>query len=214
MDEINLIPNSYRERIMKMRMLKIFGFVFMFLFLTTGVSYAALEFVKRETNSEIIELSKIKDLTSKQRDNLKALVLEKKALEYQWALLNGLRTAVAAEDLFVAIDRSIQEVDIWFSSMRFQRTEVEINTENTVHSGYFIIVTPDDADNSLAIGTTMLIAGEAPNHSTLSTFVNNLIDQSEILDASVLETTSSKNLNSNTVRFNLAITVNLDSELI
>ena len=213
MDEIDLIPSHYRERVVKLRLLKIFGFIFLCFVLLTSVAYGALEYVNRGTKVEISKLSKIKEITSLQREELRLLKLEKKKLDYQWALLDGLRTAVAAEDLFIAIDNAIQDVDVWFSSMMFQRNEVEIEEKNIVHAGYFFIVTPNDKEQSLAIGTKMHIKGEALNHSSLSTFVNNLIDQSEILDAKVLETSSGNNRNSNIVKFNLSITVNLEREV-
>ena len=60
----------------------------------------------------------------------------------------------------------------------------------------------------------MLIIGKAQNHSTLSSFVNKLLDEHVILDAKVLETSSNKDRNSNVVNFNLAITVNLEKESI
>jgi len=212
MNDIDLIPSYYREHVVKLRTLKVFGYIFICLILSTSVAYGALEFVKRGATLEISKLSKIKEITSQQREELRLLKSEKNRLDYQWTLLDGLRTAVAAEDLFVAIDSAIQDVDVWFSSMKFQRDEVEIEREDTIHTGYFIIATPSNEEQSLAIGTTMLIKGEALDHSTLSSFVNNLIDQSEILDAKVLETSSGKNRNSNAVKFNLAITVNLDKE--
>ena len=212
MNEIDLIPSSYREKVIKLRTLKIFGLIFLCVVLSTSIAYGALEYVKQGTNTEISKLSKIKEITSLQREELRNLKLEKEHLNHQWILLNGLRTAVAAEDLFVTIDKAIQDVDVWFSGMKFQRNEVEIEKGNTIHTGYFLITTPSNDDRSLAIGTTMLIKGEALNHSALSSFVNNLIDQSQILDAKVLETTSGKNHNSSSVKFNLAITVNLEKE--
>ena len=213
MSEIDLIPRIYREHIWKLRAFKIFGVIFLSVLIVISVAYGALEYVKYETNSEISQLSKIKEITSQQRENLKLLREEKNELNYQWALLSGLRSAVDAEDLFVVIDAAIQGVDIWFSSMKFQRAELEVEKENLVNTGYFLIVTPGDEKQSLAIGTKMLISGEASNHSTLSSFVNNLLDQSEILDAKVLETSSNKNNKSRSVKFNLAITVNLEKKV-
>jgi len=212
MNEIDLIPSNYREHIWKLRVFKLFAYIFIGLIITTGVAYGALGYVKRDTNTEILKLSEIKEITSQQRETLRVLRDEKKELDYQWALLNGLRTAVAAEDLFVAIDAAIQDVDVWFTNLKFQRAEVQIEEEKLVNTGYFIIVTPDDEKQSLAIGTKMLISGEAPNHSNLSSFVKNLLDQSEILDAKVLGTSSDKNTRSKSVKFNLEITVNLENK--
>lgn len=213
MNEIDLIPSLYRDQVWKIRVLKIFGFIFLSVFLIMGVAYGALEFVKNETKYEINQLLKIKEITAQQRDNLRVLREEKDALDYQWKLLSGLKSAVNAEDLFVIIDAAIQDVDIWFTSMKFQRAEIEMAEVNTVNTGYFLIVTPGEESQALAIGTKMLITGQASNHSTLSLFVNNLLDQPEILDAKVLETSSSKNRNTRTVKFNLAITINLENKI-
>ncbi len=213
MSEIDLIPKNYREHIWKINTLKLFGVIVLCLIITAGVAYAALEYVKQETISEINKLSEIKEITSQQREMLQKLRSEKKELDYQWSLLNGLRSAFAAEDLFVAIDDAIQNVDVWFSSIKFERSEIALENENTVNTGYFIIVTPDEEKKSLAIGTKMLITGEALNHSTLSSFVKSLIDQPEILDAKVLETSLNRNKRSKYVKFHLAITVNLENKM-
>lgn len=213
MSEIDLIPSLYRDQVWKMRVLKTFGFVFICLLLIMGVAYGGLEFVKNETKYEIDHLSKVKEITAQQRENLKELREEKEALKYQLELLSGLKSAVNAEDLFVIIDLAIQDVDIWFTSLKFQRAEIEMTELNTVNTGYFLIVTPGQVNQTLAIGTKMLISGEASNHSTLSSFVSNLLDQPEILDAKVLETTSNKNRDTRSVKFNLAITINLENKI-
>jgi hypothetical protein len=213
MNEIDLIPVIYRENIWKSKILKIFSYVLITLFVLTGAVYGALEYVKRETVLEINKLSELKNITAQQRDSLNVLQDEKKGLNYQWTLLNGLRTAVAAEDLFVAIDTALKGVDVWFTSMKFQRTENEIEDQDTVKTGYFIIVSPEDKKELLAIGTKLFIAGGSPNHSTLSSFVKNLLDQPEILDAKVLETLSVNYMSDKYVKFNLAITINLNSKV-
>ena len=213
MDEIDLIPENYRIRVWKLGILKIFIIVFFVLLITSGIAYGALEYVKRDTNFEISKLFKVKEAAARQRDTLNILRNEKKELDYQWALLSGLRSAVAAEDLFIAIDKSIQSIDIWFTSIRFQRAEVEVSENSEVNTGYFVIVTPGEEKESWAIGTKMLITGEVPNHSTLSTFVENLLDQPEILDANVLETSTSNKDNAKSVQFNLAVSINLDMKL-
>ena len=213
MSDIDLIPSVYRDHVWKMRALKIFGLIFLSVLLIISIAYGALEYVKHETRSEISQLSKIKEITAQQRDNLRLLREEKNELAYQLTLLSGLRSAVEAEDLFVVIDAAIQDIDIWFASMKFQRAEIEVEKENIVNTGYFLIVTPGDDKQTLAIGTKMLISGEASNHSTLSSFVSNLLDQPEILDTKVLETSSSKNRKTRSVKFNLAITINLENKI-
>ena len=213
MDEIDLIPSNYRDLIWKLRTIKIFVFVFLVLIVMSGVAYGALEYVKHDASMEITKLSEMKAITSQQREKLLQLQAEKKELEYQWALLNGLHSAVAAEDLFIVIDTAINDVDVWFSVLKFQRAEYEVEEENIVNTGYFLIVTPGEEKQSLAIGTKVHITGEAPNHSTLSKFVNNLLDQPEILNAKVLETKVKNKRKASSVKFNLAITINLDEKV-
>ena len=213
MHEIDLIPGNYRIRIWKLHILKLFAVVFCVLAITSGVAYGALEYVKRDTNFEISKLFEVKEEASRQLDTIKILRNEKKELDYQWALLSGLRSAIAAEDLFPAIDKAIQDLDIWFTNIRFQRAEVEVSENNEVNRGYFVIVTTGEEKESWAIGTKMLITGEVLNHSTLSSFVKNLLDQPEVLDANVLETSTNNNYDVHSVRFNLSIAINLDEKL-
>ena len=213
MSEIDLIPHSYRVQIWKIRILKLFAVVFVILIVTSGVAYGALVYVKNETNDEISKLLKVKEITARQRETLRLLSVEENRLDYQWALLSGLRSAVSPEDLLLAIDTAIEDIEIWFTSIRFQRAEVEIDDKNEVHTGYFIIVTPGEEKESWAIGTKMLISGEVLNHSTLSTFVEKLLDQPEILDADVIETSTSEKNKNSIIQFSLAITVNLDEKL-
>ena len=213
MDEIDLIPSSYRDLICKLRTIKIFAYIFLVLISLSGIAYGALEYVKYEASKEIAELSELKAITSQQREELNQLKADKSKLEHQWALLNGLRSAVAAEDLFIVIDTAIKDVDVWFTAMKFQRAEYEVEKENVVNTGYFLIVTPDKDKQSLAIGTKLHITGEAPNHSMMSKFVNNLLDQPEILDVKVLETKINNNHKASSVNFNLAIMINLDEKV-
>ena len=212
MREIDLIPGDYREHLWKLHVFKIFCVIILGILLLTGTTYAALVYVKQGTQSEIEHLSKIKDNVSKQRDELEIIRKELNELDHQWSILSGLRISIAAEDLFVAIDRAIQDVDVWFTNMSFKRAELNVSDRNDVNTGYFIIISPKDESNVLAIGAELIIAGETTNYSTLSSFVNNLIDQEEILNAKVLETSQINNLDANNAKFRIAITINLEDK--
>jgi hypothetical protein len=213
MSEIDLIPNAYKEHVWKLHALKVFVFIIMSVLVLTGLAYGALSYAKNMTTMEVLNLSNKKEIASQQRENIRLLDQEKSELGYQLRLLNGLRSAVDAEDLFVVIDTAIEDIDIWFTNIKFQRAEIEVDHENVVNTGYFLIVTTSNENKALAISTKMLITGEAANHSTLSKFVNNLLDQVEILDAKVLETSSDRDHKGDVVRFNLSITLNLDEKL-
>ena len=211
MKEFDLIPSSYRERIEKFHMLKLFAIGLLILFVTAGAALGAIQHIKRGTDLEIEKLTRIKEFTSKQRETLTLLKEQKQELDNKWQLLNGLRSATAPEDLFYAIDQSLSDLDIWFTGLKYERKEQRSKEEKFVETGYFVIITPTDENDSYAIGTTMTITGSAPNHSTLSRFVKNLLDQPSVNDAKVLETSQDSKDDNIFINFNIEILVNQQS---
>ena len=208
MKEFDLIPSTYRECIEKFRILKLFLGGLLVILITTGVALGAIQHIKRGTDLEIEKLTKIKEFTSKQRETLTALKQQKHELDNKWKLLKGLRSATAPEDLFYAIDQSLSNLDIWFTGLKYERKEQRSKEEKLVETGYFVIISPTDENDSYAIGTTMTITGSATNHSTLSKFVKNLLDQSSVNDAKVLETSQEKKDDDIFINFILEILVN------
>lgn len=213
MKEFDLIPAGYRENIAKLRLLKQFIVVLIALLVTTGVSFAAIQHAKNGAAIKIEKLTKVKEFTAMQRETLSLLESEKKDLDRKWKLLTSLRSAAAPEDLFHAIDISLRDLAIWFTHLKYERKEHNTKEDNLVETGYFIIISPTDENDSYAIGTTLTVSGSTPNHSTLSKFVKNLLDQPSINDARVLETSTDKRKESAHINFTLEIVVNQNSSL-
>ena len=210
MKEFDLIPSNYRAMIEKLRLLKLFSVGLAVFVLMTGIAVAAIQKVKSDTAVEIDKLTKVKEFTSMQRETLVILENEKSELDNKWQLLTGLRKTTAPEDLFYAIDLSLRDLAIWFSNLKYERVEQSSKEENLIETGYFIIISPTDENDSYAIGTTLTIAGSAANHSTLSKFVKNLLDQSSVSNARVLETSTDKRNKKKHINFTLEIIVNQD----
>lgn len=190
MKEFDLIPDSYRVYVAKLHIFKRAIIVLIIFIALSGLAYGAIEVAKRTTNEKIEILTLTNQVTQKQQQEFNDLQQVKQKLEGKWNLLNGLRSTPPPEDLLYAIDKALVDIDVWFTNLRFDRVERMLMKEEAVNTGYFIIINSDQDNESLSIGTTMVISGGAQNHSTLSTFVKNLLAQEIILDAKVLETST------------------------
>ena len=211
MKEINFITEAYRENLAKLRVFKL-SIIGIVIFLTiTGASFAAITQVKNSTNKEIEKLTKVRELAKSQLDQLALLDKEKQDLDEKWNLLKGLRSTSAPEDLFYAIDLSLKDLDVWFTQLRYERKEHAASESEFIETGYFIIISPNKEKDSYAIGTTLMITGGSSNHSTLSSFVKNLLNQTSINDAKVLETSTDASAAVPHINFTLEIKVQSES---
>ncbi|MFK8026599.1 MAG: hypothetical protein AB8C40_00905 [Gammaproteobacteria bacterium] len=208
MKEFDLIPEDYRLRVVKLRIIKILLIVFVLLMVSTGIAYGAIELVKNNTSTKLDELKRINEVTRQQQDELRNLQSIKNNLNDQWELLNSLRSTPPPEELLMAIDRGLDDLDLWFTNLRFDRTEQITPRQDDINTGYFIIINSDSNKDSLSIGTKMVITGGSSNHATLSFFVKNLLSDSTILDAKVLETTTDRRSGHSHINFVLEIVVN------
>ena len=213
MKEFDLIPSNYRTMIEKLQMLKIFSIGIAVFVLMSGISFAAIQKAKSNASIEIEKLTRVKEFTSMQRETLTLLENEKIELDNKWKLLKGLRQTTAPEELFYAIDLSLRDLAVWFTNLEYERREQSSKEDNLVETGYFIIISPTDENDSYVIGTTLTVSGGAANHSTLSRFVKNLLKQPSVNDARVLETFTDKSRKQRHINFTLEIIVNQDSSL-
>ncbi len=173
---------------------------------------AALGIATANARSRVEALQHVQAVTARQRADLERLGAEKTEFERQFHLLSGLRSGAAAEDMFVTIDRALTSDDVWFLEWQFQRAGIMVGEEvRTVNTGYFIVV-PDGADqlaaDDLRVQTHMTIRGQARDHSALSSFVRRLFAQPEIDDIRIHRTALNRSNQSNTVDFDLAVTLN------
>ncbi|MFK7794515.1 MAG: hypothetical protein AB8B89_04125 [Gammaproteobacteria bacterium] len=190
MKEFDLIPESYRLYLSKVKVFKVSLFVLIISIAASSIAFGAIEIVKQSANKKISQLKSANDVAQQQQKTLNDLQRVKNDLENKWNILNGLRSTASPEVLLYAIDHALLDSNVWFTNLRFDRTESSIQDEELVDTGYFIVIKTDNDKLPLSIGTKITIAGGAHNHSTLSKFVKNLLDQAVILDAKVLQTST------------------------
>ena len=170
--------------------------------------YGAIAHAKQNASEKIGRLNSIKEVSPSQQEELNQLQLQKSELEQRWNLLSSLRSTPSPEEIFFAIDKAITDLDVWFTNLQFERSEQLTNQKSEVNTGYFIIVSAGDNENSLSIGTKLIISGGAKNHSTLSRFVKKLLAQAPVLDAKVLETSTRQEKKHLFTNFTIEIVVN------
>jgi hypothetical protein len=212
MHEVDLIPASYKERLKIKRWCQNFGFVLA----SVVVLVLGLRFVITNNtlalNSKIEIRQKDKQFSIEQQQKYNALVAQEVKLNKDLEILNGLRGGPSAKQIVLAVDRVMQE-DVWFTQWTFSRDgEIATIQPATVQTGYFIII-PQVANGvptqqTWKLSTHMEISGQALNHSGLSGFIKNLINQPEIDDVKVINTSLRSYTNSQVVDFNLVVIIN------
>ena len=212
MHELNLIPASYMERLKIKRWCQLFWFVFAsVLAIVFGLRFAIInKTMALNTKIEIRQIDKQSSINQQQKYN--ALVAEEVKLKKEREILNGLRGGPSAKQILLAVDRVMPD-DVWFTQWSFNRAgEITPVQPATVQTGYFIII-PQDANGSpnqqaWKLNTHMEISGQARNHSSLSGFIRNLINQPEIDDVKVINTSLRSYTSSQVVEFNLVVIIN------
>jgi hypothetical protein len=192
MSEIDLIPEFYRKRVLFIKWVKRSLLV---LTAITGVIVSAtlaLHAYAEEVELELKALQAQKMISTQQRNELEKLNTRKKALTQQLDLLAGLRSGLAVEQIFVTVDKALSKDDVWLTNWRFRRAGTVVERDpKTVNMGYFIVIPNDEhpqQEETWKIETNMKIQGQALDHSALSEFVSNLVEQPEIQTVRVVRT--------------------------
>jgi hypothetical protein len=163
-------------------------------------------------NSRIEVLQKEKQTSIEQQQKYNELVSHEVKLRNQLEILNGLRGGPSAKQILLAVDRVMQN-DVWFTQWTFIRAgEITQVQPATVQTGYFIVI-PQEANASpnqqaWKLDTHMEISGQALDHSSLSSFISNLIKQPEINDVKIINTSLRSYTNSQVVEFKIVVIIN------
>lgn len=212
MSEMDLIPQDYRDYLRVSRVVKRFTFSSASLLLLSALAYAMLEVATREDSRAIQALEKQKAITSQQRLVLESLQGQHQSMSDKLAVLERLRGGAAAQEMFVAIDRALDDGSVWFTSWSFLRAGFEAPREKqAVNTGYFIVIPQGqgaEPEPAWQIKTHMEIRGQARDHAAMSEFVRRLLAQPQIGDIRVLNTQQHKYSQATVVDFELAVVVN------
>ena len=214
MHELDLIPASYRERLKFKRWFQLFAIVmFAMTVMIAGLRFLTVNSTKALSGKiEVLQKNKIVYLGLQKKYN--DLVAEEIKLKKDLEVLRGLQGGPSARQIFLAIDRAMQN-GIWFTQWSFNRLrEIAPVQPAPVQTGYFIII-PQETDSTSAsaqqawrLSTHMEISGQALDHTNFSNFVNNLIRQPEIDDVKVISTSLQSNLNTQVVDFRIVVVIN------
>lgn len=210
MADIDLVPDSYRRHRNLRRRLKGFGFAY-------AITVAALVTVYFVLTSSLArEASALEQLKAREsaviqrkarRDTLEG---ERIALRKQLDVLEKLRGGPPVREVFVSIDRAIDD-HVWFNEWKFKRAGEFVEVEpHTVSTGYLIIVPGSeqgDTTKAWRLNTHMEIKARATDHSALADFVDRLARQAVISEVKVLNTHSVREGDRPAIAFELAVVV-------
>ena len=212
MHELDLIPDSYRQRLRIQQWLNFFFACFFVTLLVLAGLYVTIDKNFADLQSKVRLLQKDKQLNLKKQQQFKLLQEQEKSLTARLKMINSLRGGPPVKQIFLTIDRVINP-KIWFTKWKFFRanTVVPVNPK-AVQTGYFVIIpdelNPGPQQQAWKMESHMEISGQALSYSILANFVKNLVQQPEIADVKLIQTNLSNFLDNQVVEFKMAVLVN------
>lgn len=210
MSDVDLVPGVFRKRLLFNHWLKQWGIALAVLTLLVLGAFAWLREETERVDLQLKQLQSQKAISTQQRSDLEKLNSRKKDLKQQLDLLAGLRSGVAAEQIFTTIDRALASGDVWFTNWRFRRAGTPAEkTRNEVSTGYFVVIPngKNSREETWKIETHMTIDGGALDHAALSHFVSSLIEQPEIKSVRVVRSELARHNRNKLVEFSLEVVV-------
>ena len=218
MADINLIPDQYRYWLWQQRVLKQCAVALCMVALAV-LAFSSTLHIKTETRTQ--QLAELRDKNAiSQQDQQKFEVLSQQSneLQRQWHVLAGLRGGTAMENMFIVIDRALQDEQVWFRKWDFTRAGYSVNADMVKNAqrergAYFIPMKSDNASSSIqdtwAIETHLEISGGATDHVAFSDFIERLLNQPEISNVKIVSTAMEPGANAlKSIVFKIAILVN------
>ena len=207
MAELNLIPGDYERQRNIRRVVKIFLFFAAALLLLGIAGRIALGLASNYEKSRAEKLKTGEVLMLEQKQQYDALAATKEGLQLRLDMLEHLRGGPPAREMFIVIDRAINE-SVWFTKLNFSRAEEEDKSRPKGRStGYFIVVPQDELVSSpkeqVQNSGEIKITGRALTYSALAEFVNLLVAQPQIRAVQVQNTHSRQYLETSAVDYEL-----------
>ena len=210
MADIDLIPNSYRNMLWQRSWMQLCGVILGAVVIAGVGSGVSLHRATLKMDHQLQTLQQQKAVVMTQQAQIEGLTQQRTEHLRQLSLLRGLRSGVAARNLFTAIDNALASGDVWFVSWQFRRANLPLAEARTVNTGYFVVVPAGNAGNNNAwqTQTHMKIRGQAKDHATLSRFVQGLLAERDIRHVHVERTSQRDYTNTTVVDFDLAVVLN------
>jgi hypothetical protein len=214
MHELDLIPASYREQLKVKRWFRLFFIsVTITILIISGLKFFVVNSTKKLSDKiEVLQKNKVVNLELQK--NYNDLVEQEIKLKKDLEVLKGLQGGPSTKQILLAIDKAMQN-GVWFTQWSFNRfREITPIQPDTVQTGYFIIIPQETANSSPGnqqawkLTTHMEISGQALDHTNFSSFVNKLIQQPEIADVKVVNTSLNSNLSTQVIDFKIVVIIN------
>jgi Tfp pilus assembly protein PilN len=209
MAEVDLIPEDYRQAAHLKRFSKKFLLVFAFIVLLVALGKGLLSFLVAMENKRTMTLETSEVLIVEHRNLLKKLDQHRADLQQRLAILDSLRGGPPAQRMFQIIDRAVNQ-SVWFTSLRFKRTKEDLQAlTQSRDTGYFRVVQQTDnrQHGESQEQMRMEINGQALNHSALADLVKKLLDQQEVHDVHILNTSTLQYPSGQVTAYKLVVTI-------
>ncbi len=209
MAEVDLIPEDYRQAANLKRFSKKLFLVFAITILLVALGKGLLSFLVAMENKRTMTLETGEVLIVEQRNLLEKLGAQQADLQQRLAILDSLRGGPPAERMFHIIDRVVNQ-SVWFTSLRFKRTGEDLQAlAKSRNTGYFRVVQQTDnrQHGEWQGQMRMEINGQALNHSALADLVKKLLDQQEVHDVHILNTSTLQYPSGQVTAYKLVVTI-------
>ncbi len=215
MADIDLIPESYRQQYQLKAWFKRYAVYFLAVSTGLAVIYIALAFNTANLREDLDELQLKNNIALNKKQQFQQLLGEKNHLQQELDLLNGLRSGISIEKIFIAIDRVFKNDSIWFTHWQYSRSESRLTNNDSLNdssadSVYFMIVSDQkkNLQEKWQINTRLNINGGALNHAALSDFIRRLIEQPEINNVRIIRTEQFIQNRHKLIRFIIEVFIN------
>lgn len=215
MADLNLIPPDYTRQL-KVRRAVLKFLCFLGALVLLGV--AARIALGMAINYEQARAEKLKSgevLMLEQKKEYEELTAKKEQLQLRLDMLEHLRGGPPAREMFIAVDRAINE-SVWFTKLSFSRADEEgPESKKGTATGYFIVVPKEEtkgAPETLPLNSGQVsISGMALSHSALADFVNVLVAQPLVRSVQVQNTHSRQYLEGPVIEYELTAVMITDT---
>ena len=210
MSEVDLIPEDYRQVMCLRRFVRSFFIAFSVVVLLVSFGKGLLNLLVAREKSATVALEAGKTSVVSQRAELEKLRARQAELQERLAILESLRGGPPAERMFEIINRAVNE-SVWFTSLKFNRAPEGLAVKGPNADPAFFRAGPTDENrgNSEQQGRIRLeISGQALNHSALANLVKRFLDQQEIEDVHIVNTSTLHYPAGQVVAYNLVVLIN------
>jgi uncharacterized protein YoxC len=210
MTEVDLIPEDYRQTMRLRRFGKSFVIAFALVVLLVGLGKGMLTSLIAMEKSATATLESDRTTIVSQRAELEKLRARQVDLQERLATLDSLQGGPSAGIIFAVINRAVNQ-SVWFTGLKFRRTTEGLNQTAANNSAVSFGTGARDKDragNDRQSRMRMEISGQALNHSALADLVERLLDQEEIDDVHIINTSTLHYPAGQVVAYNLVVIIN------